>query len=309
MKSKAIFITILLSVVFVSSSYGQLNDFPVLKGPYLGQKPPGMTPEIFAPGIVSTEDSQEFAGTFSPCGNEFFFTRAIEPPNMQIMYTVIKDGKWTEPSLSPIAYECSEAQPHISPDGNKLFYASRRPLPGSTELTSSSNIWISNKSGNSWTEPYLLENPFKDNNFLMYVTSSNNGTIYFRSQRGVFFSRFIDGKYTEPEFLPEEINAPTKGNHPYIAPDESYIIFDTMSNPPIGFGSSDLFISFRKSDGSWTKAANMGEIINSEGYEVAPSVSSDGKFFFFESDKAGSMDIYWVDAKIIEQLKSDEFQK
>ena len=34
------------------------NDWPVLKGPYIGQKPPGMTPEIFAPGIISTEKRQ-----------------------------------------------------------------------------------------------------------------------------------------------------------------------------------------------------------------------------------------------------------
>jgi Tol biopolymer transport system component len=308
MKCKRILFAFICFIVILEIGSAKNEGFPVLKGPYLGQKPPGMTPEIFAPGIVSTVENQEFAGTFSPDGKEFFFTKVIEAPNKHIMYTTIKDGKWTEPSLSPISYECSEAEPHISPDGKKLFYASRRPLPGNTEVASSSNIWISNKSGNSWSKPYLLENPFKDNNFLMYVTSSNNGTIYFRSRRGVFLSRFIDGKYAEPEFLPEEINAPTKGNHPYIAPDESYIIFDTIRNPPAGFGSSDLFISFRKSDGSWTKAVNMGEIINSEGYEVTPSVSSDGKFFFFESDKAGSMDIYWVDAKIIEELKPKELK-
>jgi len=301
----SIFYLLVLSATYLLS---QTTDFPKLTGPYLGQKPPGMTPEIFAPGIVSKVESREFAGTFSPDGKEYFFTRVIEAPNKRIMYTTIKDGKWTEPGLSPIAYECSEAEPHISPDGKKLFYASRRPLPGSTELASNPNIWISNKSEYSWSEPNLLGNPFKDKNFIMYVTSSNNGTIYFRSQRGVFLSTFIEGQYTEPEFLPAEINTPTKGNHPYIAPDESYLIFDTIRNPPEVFGDSDLFISFRKNDGSWTKAVNMGKIINSEGYEVAPSVSSDGKYFFFESDKAGSMDIYWVSSKIIEDLRPKELK-
>jgi Tol biopolymer transport system component len=302
---KQILITCLLLVAGIFT-YAQQSEFPKLTGPYLGQKPPGLTPEIFAPGIVSTAESDEFAGTFSPDGKEFFFTRVIKAPNTQIMYTTINEGRWTKPSLSPIAYECSEGEPHISPDGNRLFYASRRPLPGSTQLTSNPNIWISKKSGSSWSEPYLLENPFRDGNFLMYVTSANNGTIYFRSRLGVYRSNFDDGKYAEPEFLPEEINAPTKGNHPYIAPDESYIIFDAQRNPPEGFGSSDLYISFRKSNGSWTKALNMGKNINSKGYEIAPSVSSDGKFLFFESDKAGSMDIYWVSGKIIEGLRPKE---
>jgi len=41
------------------------EDVPRLKGPYLGQKPPGMTPEVFAPGIVSKDGPQA----------KLFFTR------------------------------------------------------------------------------------------------------------------------------------------------------------------------------------------------------------------------------------------
>jgi len=42
------------------------NDFTTLKGPYLGQRPPGMTPEIFAPGIISTAQKYELNSVFSP---------------------------------------------------------------------------------------------------------------------------------------------------------------------------------------------------------------------------------------------------
>ncbi len=45
---------LLLTGVVVSYSDGVKKDFPVLKGPYLGQKPPGETPELFAPGIITT---------------------------------------------------------------------------------------------------------------------------------------------------------------------------------------------------------------------------------------------------------------
>lgn len=54
---KYIFISIVLLfsiIAFSSNSYGQ-DEFPVLESPYLGQEPPGLTPEIFAPGIISTE--------------------------------------------------------------------------------------------------------------------------------------------------------------------------------------------------------------------------------------------------------------
>lgn len=73
MKPKAICVGILLPILFVSCINAQQGDFPVLKGPYLGQKPPGMTPEI-----VSTEKYGENRCTFSHDGRECYFTRRRE---------------------------------------------------------------------------------------------------------------------------------------------------------------------------------------------------------------------------------------
>ena len=65
---------LVFSALFVvGESYAE-NESPVLIGPYLGQKPPGSTPEIFAPGIVSTE-GWEVSGVFTPELNEFYFIR------------------------------------------------------------------------------------------------------------------------------------------------------------------------------------------------------------------------------------------
>jgi Tol biopolymer transport system component len=49
-------------------------------------------------------------------------------------------------------------------------------------------------------------------------------------------------------------------------------------------GSNDLYISYRK-DGSWTKAQNLGDDINSNRDEYSPKVSPDGKYFFFASTR------------------------
>ena len=99
-----------------------------------------------------------------------------------------------------------------------------------------------------------------------------------------------------------------------------------------GFGGVDLFVSFKKEDGSWTKGKNMGADINSSATEYCPTVSPDGKYFFFTSNRKayksysetpltyeekirilnshgnGLGDIYWVDARIIEELKPDELK-
>ncbi|MCJ8272850.1 MAG: hypothetical protein MJK04_26065, partial [Psychrosphaera sp.] len=56
MKKSLIFALLLLPFVRVEANEQKPVEIPVLTGPYLGQKPPGSTPEIFAPGIVNTEE-------------------------------------------------------------------------------------------------------------------------------------------------------------------------------------------------------------------------------------------------------------
>ena len=50
------------------------SDVPTIENPYLGQKPPGMTPIQFAPGLVSTE-IYEYDGAFTPDMKSFYFIR------------------------------------------------------------------------------------------------------------------------------------------------------------------------------------------------------------------------------------------
>lgn len=95
-----------------------------LKGEYLGQKPPTKIPEVFAPGIVSTEKGWEAAVTFSPDGKEFFFTRRakIQGNDNRLMYMQIKNGEWTKPKPAPFAKNFTEYESFISPDGKYLFF-------------------------------------------------------------------------------------------------------------------------------------------------------------------------------------------
>jgi len=60
-----------------------------------------------------------------------------------------------------------------------------------------------------------------------------------------------------------------------------------------------LFISFKDKNGTWQKVKNMGNTINSAGYEFCPFVSSDEKYLFFSRDG----DIFWIDSSAINLLK------
>ena len=118
----------------------------------------------------------------------------------------------------------------------------------------------------------------------------------------IFKSRLIDGKYTRIENPGNAINTEYHEWDPYVAPDESYLIF--CSTKPDGLGGDDLYISFLKKDGSWSAPVHMGKDINSPASENRPYVTTDGKYFFYTSTKRGNRDIYWVDAGIIGDMKT-----
>jgi hypothetical protein len=92
--------------------------------------------------------------------------------------------------------------------------------------------------------------------------------------------------------------------HPFIAPDESYLIWDSKREG--GYGDTDLYISFRQKDGSWGPAINMGANVNSDKWDAYASVTPDGKYILFNrriDNNTDNVDIYWVDARIIETLR------
>jgi hypothetical protein len=89
--------------------------------------------------------------------------------------------------------------------------------------------------------------------------------------------------------------------HPCIAPDGSFIIFDSLiPSDKEGDEQTDLFISFRQKDGSWGDAINLGDKINTPGGNICASLAPDGKYLFYLANR----DIYWVSTEFIEKLKS-----
>jgi hypothetical protein len=153
-----------------------------------------------------------------------------------------------------------------------------------------------------------------------------NGNLYFfvgpQGMQDLYVSEFVEGRYTEPARLGDAVNSAQDEADPYIAPDESYLMFS--SNRKEGEG---IYICYKKSDGSWTRARNMGAAINSIGSVNVGSVTPDGKHIFLFSIKRqherwsheplsyqdkleilggpgnGSIDIFWVSAEIIDELK------
>ncbi|GAB5523039.1 MAG: hypothetical protein Roseis2KO_09110 [Roseivirga sp.] len=276
-----------------------------LQGAYLGQKPAGKSPKLFAPNFISTEES-EFGSVFNATGNEFYYGVDVNG-KPEIRYTRLVDNEWSQPLTilpeEPYGYN----DPFLSPDEKRLYFISRRPLKGQGELKDH-DIWYVERNQEGWSNPINAGPNINSEGNEYYISFTKTGTMYFasnvnapeerrRSDQDIYYSRFINGAFQEPVRLGTSVNTPGYEADAFVSPDEDYLIF--CSTRPEGLGRGDMYISFKNIDGSWTQAVNMGDKINTKHHELCPFVTADGKYLFFTSNQ----DIYWVDAKVIEEFR------
>lgn len=279
-----------------------------LKGKYLGQEVPGLTPKMFAPNFVSTENFIHTA-VFHPNEKELYFTASLRKIQTEaIMVSKKKNGVWTKPKRLEILGDQREFDSFITNDGKRLFYCSNRKVR-ETDTIQNADIWMMERKGNSWGKPVHLGNEVNSPKNDWFPTVSNNGMLVFSPSIGregkIVYSVLKDGVYQKPIHFGENINSPKSYNYdPLIAPDENFLIF--ASRREGNLGGADLYISFKKEDGTWTVAKNMGDTINTKTTDYAASLSPDGKYFFYTSNSLGSSDIYWVSSQIIENLRNEK---
>jgi hypothetical protein len=309
------FLLVLIAVfVFPIQAIASISyeDWPDLSGSYLGQTPPGMEAEIFAPGIVST-DISEINSVFTPDGNEFYFTAWTEETGTKIMVTRRIDDLWTVPEAASFSNHNTDVDVAISHDGKRVYFGTRRPRPGEAGTREGRfDMWFADRNQHGWSEEQFLGPVVNSGTSQVYPTATRDGTLYFQAVReegygkaDIYRSRLVDGVYREPENLGPVINSENYEGDVFIAHDESYLIV-AVSNLPDSFGGADLYISFRKPDDSWTPLKNMGSAINSDNRDFCPMLSPDGKYFFFSRTIQGQGDIFWIDAAIIETFRESQ---
>ncbi len=274
-------------ILFVSAAFVLSCDSGSGNHPYFS--PDSIfQPKIFAPGIISTE-LPEFATTFSPDGKTVYFNQTpADRSKLIILQSNYSDGKWTKPVNLPFSDGTyRDIDPFVSPDGKRLYFCSNRPVTG-TEPKPDFDIWYVTRKGNGWSEPINPGSPLNSAANEIFVSAATNGALYFRSDaggaRGIYRSAFVNGSHTEPELITLPIEGAERFGNPCIAPDESFIIFSAATSD--GFGGSDLYIS-RFRNNKWTKASNLGNFINSKFSDFAPSLSPDGNYLFFTSERPG----------------------
>jgi len=280
------------------------DEFPLLEGPYLGREPPGSTPVVFAPGIISTE-KQELNSIFTPDGDALYFSISGPGDSVVIMEMRLDGGRWSEPAIAPFSSTYGDVDPFVSPDGNRLFFGSKRPIPGTAAPAPNWQIWVTDREAGSWGEPQWLPETVNSGARQIYPSVAADGALYFQSERegtlggsDIFVSRLADGEYTAAENVGPPVSSEYDEGDVFVAPDGSYLIFVSRDRPD-SHGSGDLYVSYLLRDDSWSRALNLGETVNTHQFDYCPVVSPDGRYFFYSS--AGQ--VYWMDAGFIEEMR------
>ena len=85
--------------------------------------------------------------------------------------------------------------------------------------------------------------------------------------------------------LDTTINTAAYEFNAYVSPEEDIIVFSSYGRPD-DMGGGDLYYSVRNKAGNWTKAENMGPLVNSDALDYCPYIDFARNTFYFTSTRA-----------------------
>src|SRR4051812_27386493 len=209
---------------------------------------------MFAQGVISAGDAIQ--PTFTRDGRTVYFVKTGHlRAHTRIMTARLDRGAWTAPEPAPFGdAEATEFSPFVAPDG-AIYFASTRPrAPGDTR--SDLDLWVMRPTPSGFAPPQHLGAPIESPEIEVAPSVTRDGTLYFTSGRtqppGIYRAARQGDGYAEPERLPASINRPDGyTSTPFIAPDDSYLLFYFQPVTPAGIGKAHLHVSWRQS-GGWS---------------------------------------------------------
>ena len=247
---------------------------------------------------------------FRPNTNEFYYSaysdkRDDDERTLYQIYRIkfLDSGNWSKPGKVNFSTDFTEYHPVFNPQGNQIYYNSRRPKPDQEASQKTGDIWRVTKIDDGWGKPEYLSDintVFHDT----YPTIALDGTLYFNSDRpggkgsmDIYKAEPLSNRkgFSKPEPL-LSLNSNDSENDLYVDPEERFLIFNRyiFSEKEI-----ELYISFNKKN-SWTEPKAL-DAINKKGiWELTPTISPDGSRFFYEVNG----EVLFVDLKQL--LKSVE---
>ena len=289
-----------LPVFFAFTLFCGVIDRSVAQSPPYHLSQTTQEAQIFAPGIIST-DAIEYSVTFTPDGQTVYFTRRLSwRDNPAIYMSQYQQGVWQEPEIVSFSGTYSDEYPSLTPSGDRLYFASKRPAAG-TDTQSHNDIWFVERTSDGWGEPQHVAAPISTEFIDSHPLVAEDGTLYFHSNReggqggvDMYKAQFQQGQFAEPQLLP--FNSDVTDGEVIPDPAGRFIIF--YSERAGTRGKGDLFIVY-PGDGTWSSVRNLGDLVNTPEYEWTPSLSPDGRYLFYAHLVDNDSDIYQIDLDLL----------
>ncbi len=257
---------------------------------------------IFSPqnlgDSINTKDLEYFP-SLTIDGSKMIFTRRIASDEDFYESNFI-NGKWSnaKPLGGKVNTNLNEGAQNISQDGQLLIFTGCNYPEGE----GSCDLYFSVRTNTGWSEPQNL-GPVINTDFWESSPSlsPDKRDLYFASSRAGGFGgrdiwvthRLLTGKWSRPENLGEAVNTPGDESCPFMHADNETLYFNSNGHP--GYGMTDLFLSKKVNDSSWTMAENLGYPVNTIDDQGSLIVAADGKTAYYASDGTdtkGGLDIY-----------------
>jgi Tol biopolymer transport system component len=275
----------------------------------------GAAATIFSPGVIS-DASEQWRITFSANGKTAYFAASPEffPfTRRATIYVSHREGEqWSTPQVASFSGQFSDIDPALSPDGQRLYFSSIRPVNGT--MRGDIDIWMVERTANGWSEPMHLgpevNTPDADE---LYPSITANGVLYFASgpffpQPGKHFDIYSADRrgsgFAMRESVGPSINTlpgPSDVSlqdawdfNPEISVDGKTLLFTSLR--PGGFGLGDLYVS-HKVGGQWTPARNLGPSVNTAADEYHPTLSRNRQQIHFVRRLPFRGDFYQIDTR------------
>ncbi len=238
-------------------------------------------------------------------------TKALKEINRDIQITqnalVLKDSEVDMQinNLSKINTEYGEYRPKVTGDEKKMFFTSRRKNNEHTKTDEEGkyyeDIYYSERKFGDWQEAVLMDETINTpgHDACLYVSPDGQYMLIYRAstasltEGGIYETRLEGKKWTEPTLLQADINSNYWETDVSVSADGNTLFFN--SDRPGGIGGRDLWSMTKLPDGSWAKAQNMGNVLNTEYDEEAPYLHPDGRTLYFSSkghNTMGGFDVF-----------------
>ncbi|HEX6060219.1 MAG TPA: hypothetical protein VFZ11_14515 [Gemmatimonadaceae bacterium] len=268
----------------------------------------------FADGVIS-DAREQWRITFTPDGTTAYFASSDDffpvTRKATIYVSRLQGDAWSTPVVAPFSGEYSDIDPFISPDGERLYFSSIRPVGG--VMRGDIDIWYVARTDGGWGDPVRLGPEVNSPMDELYPSADAAGTLYFASGPAAphaerhwdIFRAARRGDAFEAREGLEAINTtPVPGGglqdawefNPEISVNGETLVFTSLR--PGGYGLGDLYVS-RRAGAAWSAPRNLGPLVNTAADEFHPTLSRSRTELFFVRRGPHRGDFYSIDARAL----------